>query len=175
MKFLMFSLFLFLCLPVWSSQYALEKSHINYTVKYTFKTVHAKTEKARGKGVCEKGSCQFLVAVPVKEFNSGDSSRDVRTLEVTKAALHPLVKFNVTVPEGNLKSDFKSDVEVELAGVKQTLKDIPFTVKKDGNQFSVSSKFAIQLTKFKIERPKLLTIPIDDEVPIDFTSTWSVK
>ena len=41
---------------------------------------------AKGKGVCKDGQCDFLLAVPVKSFDSGDTNRDLHMLQVTRGA-----------------------------------------------------------------------------------------
>jgi hypothetical protein len=44
---------------------------------------------ARGKGVCHDGQCDFLIAVPVKSFDSGGSNRDIHVVQVTRGAEFP--------------------------------------------------------------------------------------
>ena len=54
---------------------------------------------ARGKGVCHAGQCDFLIAVPVKSFDSGDSNRDLHMLQVTRGAEFPMVTVRTRLPE----------------------------------------------------------------------------
>ena len=49
------------------------------------------SHSARGKGICHAGECDFLIAVPVKSFDSGDSNRDLHMLQVTRGAEFPMV------------------------------------------------------------------------------------
>ena len=53
---------------------------------------------ARGKGVCQAGQCDFLIAVPVKSFDSGDSNRDLHMLQVSRGGQFPMVTVRVRLP-----------------------------------------------------------------------------
>ena len=53
---------------------------------------------ARGKGVCHDGQCDFLIAVPVKSFDSGDSNRDLHMLQTTRGAEFPVVTVRFRLP-----------------------------------------------------------------------------
>jgi hypothetical protein len=44
---------------------------------------------ARGKGVCHDGQCDFLIAVPVKSFDSGGSNRDIHMVKSPEAPSSP--------------------------------------------------------------------------------------
>jgi hypothetical protein len=54
---------------------------------------------AKGKGVCHAGQCDFLIAVPVKSFDSGDSNRDLHMLQVTRGGEFPMVIVRTQLPE----------------------------------------------------------------------------
>jgi len=54
----------------------LEQSTLTYHVSHPLHQVDGVSHAPRGKGVCKDGQCDFLIAVPVKSFDSGDSNRD---------------------------------------------------------------------------------------------------
>ena len=59
--------------------------------------------------------------------------------------------------------------EIIIAGISQQI-NIPLSLSKiSKNQFRANSSFAISLDEFNIEIPKLLFIPIDNEVKIQIT------
>ena len=66
------------------SQWVLEQSTLTYHVSHPLHQVDGVSHAARGKGVCHAGQCDFLIAVPVKSFDSGDSNRDLHMLQVTR-------------------------------------------------------------------------------------------
>src|ERR1700731_2604891 len=85
------------------SQWVLEQSTLTYHVSHPLHESEGVTHAARGKGVCHAGQCEFLIAAPVKSFDSGDSNRDLHMLPVTHGAHFALVSVRVSRPEGVLK------------------------------------------------------------------------
>lgn len=72
---------------------------------------------AKGKGVCHDGQCEFLIAVPVKSFDSGDSNRDLYMIQVTRGAEFPLVTVRTRLPESDATaSNINADLEIQFAG-----------------------------------------------------------
>ena len=79
-------------LPMWilaDGQWVLEQSTLTYHVSHPLHEVNGVSHAARGKGVCHGGQCDFLIAVAVKSFDSGDSNRDLHMLQVMRAASFP--------------------------------------------------------------------------------------
>ena len=99
------------------------------------------------------------------EFNSGNSSRDANMLEVLEAVKYPAVEFmsDSVRREGR---DWRVFGRLNFHGVK---KPINFVVKPEtsGNNIRVRGAFTVSLTEFKVERPRLLMIPVDDDLQIE--------
>ncbi len=128
---------------------------------------------ARGKGVCQAGQCMFLIAVPVKSFDSGDSNRDLHMLQVTRGAQYPMVTVRTQFPESEINSTtLKLDLEVQFAGKTANYKQVPFRVAVNGKETHIMGTIPATLTDFKIDPPSLLTIPIKNEIPIDVDTSW---
>jgi len=68
------------------SQWVLDQSTLTYHVSHPLHQSEGTSHAARGKGVCHDGQCDFLIAVPIKSFDSGDSNRDLHMLQVTRGA-----------------------------------------------------------------------------------------
>ena len=56
------------------SLWVLEQSTLTYHVSHPLHQSEGVSKAARGKGVCHAGQCEFLIAVPVKSFDSADSN-----------------------------------------------------------------------------------------------------
>src|SRR5271170_2901295 len=98
-------------------QWVLEQSTLTYHVSHPLHQVDGVSRAARGKGVCHAGQCDFLIALPVKSFDSGDSNRDLHMLQVTRGAEFPMVTVRTRIPESERTSaTILVDVEVEFAG-----------------------------------------------------------
>lgn len=160
------------------TNWKLEKSEIIYTVTHPFHVVHGKTLSARGEGLRNSdGTCQFLVAVPVKSFNSGDNNRDLHMQEVTKAGLNPLIKVNVEIAkiaDQKAPQPLSAEVAIEFAGQKASYAKVSLNVVEwKGDQIHITGTIPLTLKDFEIKPPSLLTLPINNEVPIKLDMWWN--
>jgi hypothetical protein len=154
-------------------QWVLASSTLTYHVSHPLHHSEGVSHAARGKGICQAGQCNFLIAAPVKSFASGDTNRDLHMLQVTRGGEFPLVSVRVSLPETALTSAaIHCDVEVEFAGHTATYKDVAFQVVKKGNETRITGSIPATLTDFKIEPPSLLSIPIKNEIPVTVDMTW---
>src|ERR1022692_1297735 len=109
------------------SQWALEQSTLTYHVSHPLHESEGVTHAARGKGVCHAGQCDFLIAVPVKSFDSGDSNRDLHMLQVTRGGEFPIVTVRTRLPEDESSSaTIQADLEVQFAGQTARYKQVSF-------------------------------------------------
>jgi len=154
-------------------QWVLASSTLTYHVSHTLHESEGVSHAAKGKGVCQGGQCNFLIAVPVKSFVSGDSNRDLHMIQVTHGAQFPLVSVRVSLPEAALTSaSVHCDVEVEFAGQTAKYKDVTFQAVTKGNETRITGSIPAKLTDFKIEPPSLLSIPVKNDMPVRVDTTW---
>jgi len=158
------------------AQWILLKSEIGYTVTHPLHVVHGKSLSAKGKGVCYGGHCEFLVAVPVKTFDSGDQNRDFHMLEVTRAGLYPLIEVNAKTAEIQTEHPPKAiyaDLEVGFAGKKVQYRKVKLDVVEwKSREAHITGGFTLSLKAFGIAPPSLLTMPVKDDVPVQLDMTW---
>jgi hypothetical protein len=166
---------LLLALPLFPAdgQWILEQSTLTYHVSHPLHQSEGSSHAARGKGVCQAGQCDFLIAAPVKSFESGDSNRDLHMLQVTRGAQFPLVSVRVRLPEAALESaTVYADLEIEFAGQTAQYKQVPFQRSAQGNQIRISGTVPATLTDFKIDPPSFLTVSVKNEMPVRVDMTW---
>ena len=155
------------------SQWILEKSTLTYHVSHPLHEVNGVSRAARGKGVCHAGQCQFLVAVPVKSFDSGDSNRDLHMLQVTRAGDFPMVLVRTQLPDQSWKSGLiHANLEIQFAGQTADYNQVPFQVTARGKDIRMTGTIPATVSDFKIDPPKLLTIPIRNNIPVKVDMTW---
>jgi hypothetical protein len=155
------------------SQWALEQSTLTYHVSHPLHQSEGVSHAARGKGVCQAGRCDFLVAAPVKSFESGDSNRDLHMLQVTHGAQFPIVTVRFALPEAELASAaIHCDLEIQFAGQTVQYKQVAFQRTVQGNQTHISGIIPATLSDFKIDPPSLLTVAVKNEMPIRVEMTW---
>src|ERR1700730_15783339 len=112
-----------------------EQSTLTYHVSHTLHQTEGVSYAARGKGVCHDGQCDFLIAVPVKSFDSGESNRDLHMLQATRGAQFPILSVQTRLPEGaSSSSTIHADLEIEFAGQTAQYKQVAFQVVTQGNQ-----------------------------------------
>ena len=155
------------------SQWVLEQSILTYHVSHPLHQVDGVSQAARGKGVCHNGQCDFLIAVPVKSFDSGDSNRDLHMLQVTRGAQFPIVTVRTHVPESaSASATINLDMEVQFAGQTVQYKQVSFQRVSQGNKTRITGTIPAKLTDFKIDPPSLLTMPVKNDIPVRVDLTW---
>jgi hypothetical protein len=155
------------------SQWVLDSSTLRYHVSHPLHQVDGVSHAARGKGVCQARHCEFLIAVPIRSFDSGDSNRDLHMLQTTRGGQFPMVTVRTQLPEGAALSDtVYADLDVEFAGQTAHYARVPFSVVMNGDHARVSGTIPATISDFKIDPPTLLTIPIKNDIPIYVESTW---
>ena len=155
------------------SQWVLEQSTLTYHVSHPLHQVDGVSHAAKGKGVCHAGQCDFLIAVPVKSFDSGDSNRDLHMLQATRGAQFSMVTVRTQLPEADSTSAaIHADLTIEFAGQTAEYKQVPFQLVTQGNLIRISGTIPATLSDFKIDPPSLLTIPVKNEIPVRVDMTW---
>jgi hypothetical protein len=154
-------------------QWILEQSTLTYHVYHPLHQVDGVSHAARGKGVCHAGQCDFLIAAPVKSFDSGDSNRDLHMLQATRGAQSPIVTVRTRLPEtASASATVHADLEVQFAGQTAQYKQVPFELATQGNQIRISGTIPATLSDFKIDPPSLLAVAVKNEIPVRVDMTW---
>lgn len=172
----LFVLFAFSNLYAADQTWVLKQSMLTYHVSHPLHQIDGVSHAARGKGVCHEGQCDFLIAVPVKSFDSGDSNRDLHMLQVTRGAEYPIVQVRTRLPESAENSiTIRADLEIQFAGQTVHYQQVPFEVKTEGNEKHITGTIPATLSDFKIEPPSLLTMPVKNDIPIKIDLTWNTQ
>ena len=154
-------------------QWTLEQSTLTYHVSHPLHESEGVSHAARGKGVCQAGQCDFLIAAPVKSFDSADSNRDLHMLQVTRGAQFPLVSVRARLPEAALESaTIHIDLEIQFAGQTVQYKQVPFQETVQGNSIRITGTIPATLSDFKIDPPSFLAMPLKNEMPVRVDMTW---
>jgi hypothetical protein len=154
-------------------QWTLEQSTLTYHVSHPLHETEGVSHAARGKGVCQAGRCDFLVAAPVKSFDSGDSNRDLHMLQVTRGAEFPLVSVRTQLPDTAVGSGIiHADLEIQFAGQTVQYEQVEFHQTAQGNLIRLTGTIPAKVADFKIDPPSLLTMPIKNDMPVRVDMTW---
>jgi hypothetical protein len=155
------------------SQWVLEQCTLTYHVSHPLHQVDGVSHAARGKGVCHAGQCDFLIAVPVKSFDSEDSNRDLHMLQVARGGQFPMITVRTRLPEAvSASATIHCDLEIQFAGHTAQYKQVQFQRVTQGNEIRISGTIPATLSDFKIDPPSLLAIPVKNEIPVRVDMTW---
>jgi hypothetical protein len=156
------------------SNWVLDQSTLTYHVSHPLHDADGVSHAARGKGICQAGVCNFLAAVPVKTFDSGDTNRDLHMIEVVRGAQFPMVIVRTQLPESDLKGGaIQANLTVQFAGQTAHYSNVPFKLVPEGREIRVMGTIPTTVSDFKIKPPELLAIPISNNIPVDVDMTWN--
>ena len=164
-------IFCFLILSFFSTAFAedykLSQASATYSVSHLVKTVKGESRELKGKMVCEKSLCDFLVAIPVISFVSSDSNRDLNMQTILEISKYPLITAKGKLNQEDLQKDkFEVKSMVNFHGVEKE-----YTLKIQKSQ-TMTGSLTLLLEDHKVERPSLLTVAIKNEVPVDISFNW---
>jgi|ERR1700687_1105324 len=168
-----FALLALSTLAIADSEWVLQQCILTYHVSHPLHQSEGVSHAARGKGVCHAGQCDFLIAVPVKSFDSGDSNRDIHMVQVTRGAEFPMVTVRTRLPESDATSStINADLEIQFAGQTAQYKQVPFKLVTQGGETHLTGTIPATLADFKIDPPSLLTMPVKNDIPVRVEMTW---
>ncbi len=153
-------------------QVATTKSTATYHLIHKMHKVDAVSKKVEGKAVLTDGKAQVMIRIPVDSFDSENVNRDAHMKETVEAATYPTIELKAAGPAivpatfpANSKTTYK--VQLVFHGVKQ-LFEVPVELNwTSATEVTASTSFKISLDGFKVERPSLMFIKVDDELVLD--------
>jgi hypothetical protein len=155
------------------TQWALEQSTLTYHMSHPMHDVDGVSHAAKGKGICHAGTCNFLIAAPVKSFETGDTNRDLHMIEAVRGAQYPMVVVRAQFPDAETtRPTVFADLDVQFAGQTAHYTQVAFQRTTQGGETHIAGTVPATCSDFKIERPSFLTVPIKNEIPISVDMTW---
>lgn len=149
-------------------------STLTYRLKHKLHVVEGTAHPSEGKArLLPDGTLQVAVRANVADFDSGNANRDAHMKEATEAEKYPTVELKGTASGVKVPTAFPAEVTVPLKalltfhGVKQAV-DVPLKVTfTSAREVSAVGTFQVSLEGFKIERPSLLMVPVDDALDME--------
>jgi polyisoprenoid-binding protein YceI len=149
-------------------------STVTYTLVHKLHKVNGVSKKAEGKAnLAPDGKAQVVVRVPVDSFDSENVNRDSHMKEAVEAAKFPNVELKALgdglTPPANFPATAKKMFKVQLLfhGIKQQF-EVPVDLTWEAaNRVRASANFKISLDGYKVERPSLMFVKVDDDLVID--------
>jgi hypothetical protein len=159
-----------LCAPPPGQLLDLREGSLTYTVVHRLHEVRATSHQVEGRALAQPdGTVKVQVRVRIATFDSGNSNRDEHMREATHEQSHPYAEVKGTISGVTIPLQQPQETTlhgtVELNGEKQA-QDIPVKLEPARGGVRATFAFPLSLDAFKVERPQLLFIKIDDRATI---------
>jgi polyisoprenoid-binding protein YceI len=148
-------------------------SSIEYLLVHPLHKVEAKSKEAEATikaDFAKKEITDVTAQVDVSTFDSGNSNRDSHAMEVIDAIDYPQAEFksdHVTMNGDSVKVTGR----LTFHGVTNEVTMYAAAYWSSG-KLDVKGAFDISLTAFKVERPALLMIPVEDKLRFTLQGTF---
>lgn len=152
----------------------LTDSALTYKLKHKLHEVVGTARPSEGKArLLPDGTLQVAVRANVADFDSGNANRDAHMKETTEAAKFPTIEFKGVASDLKLPAAFPAKQSVVLKGqltfhgVKQAV-EVPLEVLfNSATDVTAEGRFQISLESYKVERPSLLMVKVDDALMLE--------
>jgi polyisoprenoid-binding protein YceI len=157
-----------------------EASSVTYHIVHKLHRVDGVSKRVEGRARLQAaGPTQVAIRVPVDSFDSGNVNRDAHMKEAVEAARYPLVELKAVADGVAAPATYPGTVQktwhaqITFHGITQQL-DIPVTLRFDAaDRVVATTSFQVSLESFKVERPSLMFVKIDDAMKIDASLTFA--
>tara|TARA_B100000085_G_scaffold152996_1_gene139010 strand:- start:142 stop:669 length:528 start_codon:yes stop_codon:yes gene_type:complete len=153
-----------------ASSFRVENSLITYFGVHYLHKWEGSTSDVKGVVNYDKNSGQYecSISVPLSTFSSGNDNRDSNMLVYCRAFDFPNINFQSTSIKVN-ESTLEVEGKIEFAGEEKEIKTNAKLNSLDNNLFAIEGELDILLSEFKVERPSLLFVEIEDLVKIKYS------
>lgn len=114
---------------------------------------------------------QISIVVNVASFNSGLSSRDSHMMEVLDGLTYPRILFNSSSVQYTPEGIFVKG-KLQFHGVERVI-ETKVKLEKMNRKLVFSGSLPILLEDYKVERPSLLFVKVDNKIQIDFQVVYN--
>ncbi len=153
-----------------------DKSWVSYKLVHPLHVVEATSRNVQYKAEIDPAKHEVTsvtAVVDVTTFDSGNSNRDSHAMEVVDALTYPDVQFVSTAVVERGDSIFVTG-NLTFHGVTNAV-TMAGTAHWSPEELDVKGSFDLSLTAFKIERPALLMIPVEDKLSFTLNAGFSLK
>ena len=151
------------------------ESVITYHLVHKLHRFDGVSKSVEGKArVAADGTAQVMVRVPVESFDSSNVNRDAHMKETVEAARYANVELKAVgkpslpaAPSYPLKVPVTFKAQINFHGVAQNF-ELPVELTyESATRVRATAHFTVSLESFKIDRPSLMFVKIDDGLTVD--------
>ncbi len=149
------------------------ESTLTYHLLHKLHRVDGTSKLVDGRARLVDSGAQVMIRVPIESFDSANTNRDAHMKEAVEAEKYPHVELRALVPGFALPTTFPTTLDKTVKaqlifhGVTQTI-DVPIKiVVESATKIRATASFGISLEAFKVERPSLMFVKVNDELKLD--------
>jgi len=147
---------------------------VTYHIVHKLHRVDGTSKRIEGRARLQAGGpVQVAIRIPVETFDSGNVNRDAHMKEAVEAATYPHVELKAVLDGLTAPATFPSTVQktfrgqLTFHGITQPL-ELPITLRFDApDRVVATASFTVSLDAYKVERPSLMFVKIDDAMKVD--------
>ena len=155
-------------------------SSVTYHLVHKLHKVDGVSKQVSGKArILPSGQAQVAISVPAESFDSANVNRDAHMKETVEAARYPQVEIKAIGEGIQVPATFPATIEktwkaqVSFHGVQQPL-DVPVKlVFESATRATATAALTVSLDQFKVERPSMMLVKVDDALKIDATVVFT--
>ena len=150
-----------------------KESALTYHLVHKLHRVDGKSKAVDGRARITASSAQVMIRIPIESFDSENTNRDAHMKETVEAEKFPLVELRTIVEGFVMPSTFPTTLDktckaqLVFHGVTQALDIVVKMVVESPTRIRATASFALSLDAFKIERPQLMFVKVNDELKLD--------
>jgi hypothetical protein len=149
-------------------------STVTYHMVHKLHKFEGVSKKVEGRAMIQPdGKAQVAIKAPAQSFDSGNVNRDAHMKEAVDAARFPFVELKALAdgmqPPASFPSTVKKTFKVQLVFHGETkIFEIPVDVTwESADRVHAVTSFNVSLDAFKVERPSLMFVKVDDAMVVD--------
>ena len=160
--------------PATDLSVAAGESSLTYHLVHKMHKVEGVSHKLEGKAhLLPDGKAQVMVRAPSESFDSGNVNRDAHMKEAVEAAKYPNIEIKAladgVTPPTTFPTTQKKTFKAQLSfhGIQNVI-DLPVEITWESpTKVHATTTFGISLDGYKVERPSLMFVKVDDELKLD--------
>lgn len=145
------------------------EGQVNYHITHRFHEIEGQSRAVQARAMVTTEEVKVQVRIPVTSFHSGNKNRDANAMAAVEAVKYPFVEFKGTGrPCAIVAGICKLSVQGTLLfhGVMRPLQtEVELRLVRP-NAALARFGFLVRLDDYQVERPSLLFIQIENEMPV---------
>ncbi|WP_338874822.1 YceI family protein [Spirosoma sp. SC4-14] len=150
-----------------------DKGHstVTYTMKHPMHTWDGVSHDVNGAMIYNSANKQVenvALVIKVASFDTKNANRDSHAIEVLDGIKYPTVTFTSQDIRPNASGGLTAKGKLTFHGVTRPLQ-VDLTRQDTNDGFLFDGTFPVSLTDYKIEKPSLMMVPVEDVMTMKFS------